>query len=93
MASLQVADDDGPEEPGGEDSDPGVVVPDPQVLQAAQALPSSHDETVNSSSLKCDAGECSDVGLLLLSGQNELNLGLAAGLVLGASQHWGEYLD
>ena len=93
MASLQVADDDGPEEPGGEDSDPGVVVPDPQVLQAAQALPSSHDETVNSSSLKCDARECSDVGLLLLSGQNELNLGLAAGLVLGASQHWGEYLD
>ena len=29
LASLQVPDDDGPEEPGGEDSDPRVVVPDP----------------------------------------------------------------
>lgn len=85
LAGLQVADDDGPKEPGGEYSDPGVVVPDPEILQASQALPSSHDETVNSSSVKCDAGKCSDVGLLLLSTQDELNLGLAARLVLGAS--------
>ena len=71
---------------------PGVVVPDPEVLQASQALPSSHDETVNSSPLKGYPGKRSDVGLLLLSSQDELNLGLAAGLVLGASQHWGNIL-
>ena len=84
---LQVADDDGPEEPGGEDSDPRVVVPDPQELEASQALPSGHDETVNSSSLKCVAGECSDVGLLLLSSQDELNLGLTGCLALSSRQN------
>ena len=87
LASLQIADDDGPEEPGGEDPDPRVVVPDPQELEASQALPSGHDETVNSASLKCEAGQCSDVRLLLLSRQDELNLGLAAGLVFVSSQN------
>ena len=87
LAGLEVADDDGTEEPGGVDSDPRVVVPDPQILEAAQALPSGHDETVNTSSVKCDAWECPDVGLVLLSSQDELNPGLAACLVLGSSQN------
>jgi hypothetical protein len=70
---LHVLDDDCAEEPGGEVPDPRVVMPDPQVAEAAQGLCCGHHEALHAVPVEGDAGQAPDVRLVILSTQDKLD--------------------